>query len=228
MQVIPLLGDLVLSLLIPIEDMMVTLEMTELGREGEIMRRKAVGSVNAGFFMMAIPDVSANELMQNEMLEGWLQSSFTDFTTKYQQEAALETRELFMLTLERAISPNTTFDILIPNGISSLGSLSSTTSSASIIEPIGDACVGISSASILTGFRSFQAAFRHNQDVVLEEMVLPDNTTLSVLRSTECEKVRRRGNMCSQCRAAQNRWAVRICRHKKSISSPSPLKLDPM
>lgn len=174
----------------------------------EGLKRRAVASVGIGFFSLgSIPDQAAL-LLDCQDLDAWLNRALSISEDAKDDYGVSElVRDLFFMTVERSTSPDTTH--VFPS--------QEATAVASAEEDFQH-CNGISSNAILTGFKSYTGNVKKDSDVTLEDAVAPDGSIINVLRSTDCTGHKVRGNMCFKCRAAQNRWAVRLCRHKKAIN----------
>jgi hypothetical protein len=216
----PMLQELTSDLLRPLDEMSSAVSEDLLGSILEGLRKRAVASIPASFLTLASPQTeSAEELVRNEHLTEVLNSSFSRMAmSKVEQDAIQLVKDIFLYTLMRAMSPNDPISTLPASNASGDH------------DSVGGACGGISSASIVHGFKTYQGNIKNGFDVNLEDISLDDGTVVSILRSTECERYRTRGAMCSHCRAAQNRWAVRICRHKKSLAGQAipPARAEPM
>lgn len=200
---LPLLAEFVEELGKAMEDVMTATRSAEQSEIiTELMRKKAVSSISANFFEVVLPEQVAQELLHSEHLQDWLIAACGEDTG---QEALAEVKAMCYMTLNRALAPAESLlpvvHVADPNAMAT------------------GACMGISSISIINGFKAYQGVFKEQADVDLEEVRIDDGMITEVLRARECEKVRRRGYMCAQCRAAQNRWAVRICRYKKQANA---------
>lgn len=210
-----MLATLTRELVRPIEEASRVLSEDLLLAILEGLKKRAVAAINPIYFTWALEAEMASELIQHPMMEDWLNNTFVQEVTKFESIASACTRELFCLVLERASAPLEIHALPSP-----------------YLAPIGDAdlpgedCAGISSPSIVNGFRSVQHLITNSKrdDVSLETLECADGNMISILRATKCERKRVKGAMCNACRAAQNRWAVRLCRFKKhSNAAPTPV-----
>jgi len=176
------------------------------------LKRRAVAAVHPTFFSLSVPADFASILLANGLLEGWLTHSFSHDVSKSEITAGSLVRELFLMLLERASAPLEIHTFPIQHGNSADSNLH------------GEGCSGISSPSIVNGFKTFHGTVKKGIDVSEEDYQLSDGSIISILRSNDCEHKRHRGSMCSSCKSAQNRWAVRLCRSKKTaaVSAPPP------
>lgn len=173
----------------------------------EGLKRRAVASVDIGFFSVGPSADQASVLLNHEHLDLWLDRALSTQDTSWSEETAIEyVRDLFNMILERATSPE------------NLHTFPAHPAIATEAEDSNNDCMGITSPSIHSGFKNFSGNVRKDMDVALENFQLPDGSIVPILRSVDCLHKRARGQMCYNCKAAQNRWAVRLCRYKKAAS----------
>ena len=209
---IPLLSSLVGDITRAVEDTSRYIPYDTLIAILDGLKRRAIGSINPDFFAMAVTAEFASALLHHELMETWLNNTFT-FNTELSREEIVGcrcVRDLFIMVLERATSPDEvhTLPAILTAVVPDV---------EGEIVGIGEECTGITSNSIITGFKSFPMdSIKGSDDVSYEERQNIDGTIVSTLRAVECQRKRSRGSICEACRLAQNRWAVRICRQKKA------------
>lgn len=167
-----------------------------------------MATIEIGFFSLGDLADKAAILLHHESLETWMNRGLTIQEPSKMDTCALGiVRELFLMIIERATSPETLHTFITQNATNIED------------EVTHQDCNGITSNSILIGFKTFSGNVKKEADVTLEDAQLPDGSIVSVLRSIDCLGRKMRGQMCNNCRAAQNRWAVRLCRFKKAANN---------
>lgn len=204
-----LLAVLAKDLVTPLEEAEIVFSEDAMTSVLEGLKRRAVATIEIGFFSLGDLADKAGILLHHDMLESSMNRGLTIQDPSKSEILALDiVRGLFIMIIERATSPETLHTFL--------------TQSSS--NPDDDAsnqeCSGITSNSILNGFKAFANNVKKDADVALEDSQLPDGSIISILRSADCLGRKMRGQMCNNCRAAQNRWAVRLCRYKKAANTP--------
>lgn len=172
------------------------------------LKRRSVASINAAFFSLGLDSELSSHLLHRVQMEPWLNHGLQIIDpSRVGHLARSYVRDLFVMTLERATAPMEMH--VFPSN------------SGHPVEEVthSDDCLGISSPSIVNGFKSYHGSIRKELDVTLESIQLLDGSIVPVLRATDCQRKKMRGAICNNCRSAQNRWAVRLCRHKKAGST---------
>lgn len=213
-QPLPMLPLLLDDLAKPIDDAVKVVGEENLAPVLEGLKRRAVASIQSGFFSLATTPDFANIMLHHPQFSQWVDNSFAyaqDFTPAQNQACRL-LRELFVMCIERASSPDEYHVYHNPAN----GNSPANASASGALAP-GEDCSGITSTSIINGFKSYPTdSVKHSIDVALEDFQCSDGSIVAVLRATDCTRTRARGTLCTQCRLAHNRWAVRLCRLKKT------------